>query len=80
TSSTQQQATTSRPCSSTPQPRPPPDYASRRLGHRLAGVRGIYSHVTEPMITTVVDALQRRWETNQPDRTVDTVRRLRAVA
>ncbi|MGC4815112.1 tyrosine-type recombinase/integrase [Micromonospora sp. DT228] len=53
---------------------------ARRLGHRLAGVRGIYSHVTEAMITNVVDALQRRWETTQPDRTVDTVRRLRAVA
>lgn len=53
---------------------------ARRLGHRLAGVRGIYSHVTEPMITNVVDALQHRWETTQPDRTVDTVRRLRAVA
>ncbi|MFG1842874.1 tyrosine-type recombinase/integrase [Micromonospora sp. NPDC049175] len=53
---------------------------ARRLGHRLTGVRGIYSHVTEPMITTVVEALQRRWETTQPDRSGDTVRRLRAVA
>ncbi|MEU7800738.1 tyrosine-type recombinase/integrase [Micromonospora arborensis] len=53
---------------------------ARRLGHRLAGVRGIYSHVTEPMLTNVVDALQRRWETTQPDRTGDTARRLRAVA
>ncbi|MEU8015939.1 tyrosine-type recombinase/integrase [Micromonospora parva] len=53
---------------------------ARRLGHRLAGVRGIYSHVTEAMISTVVEALQRRWETTQPDRTVDPVRRLRAVA
>ncbi|WP_433458370.1 tyrosine-type recombinase/integrase [Micromonospora sp. CA-248212] len=53
---------------------------ARRLGHRLPGVRGIYSHVTEPMIATVVDALQRRWETTQPDGTSDTVRRLRVVA
>ncbi|MFE0530410.1 tyrosine-type recombinase/integrase [Micromonospora parva] len=51
---------------------------ARRLGHRLPGVRGIYSHVTEPMIATVVDALQRRWETTQPDGA--TVRRLRVVA
>ncbi|MEV0811072.1 tyrosine-type recombinase/integrase, partial [Micromonospora sp. NPDC050200] len=40
-----------------------PEIAQARLGHRLAGVRGIYSHVTEPMITNLVDALQRRWET-----------------
>ncbi|MEU7923259.1 tyrosine-type recombinase/integrase [Micromonospora zamorensis] len=53
---------------------------ARRLGHRLAGVRGIYSHVTEPMIVTVVEALQRRWETTQPDGASDTVRRLRVVA
>ncbi|MEU8158797.1 tyrosine-type recombinase/integrase [Micromonospora parva] len=53
---------------------------ARRLGHRLTGVRGIYSHVTEPMITTVVEALQRRRETTQPDRSGDAVRRLRAVA
>ncbi|MFJ6167215.1 tyrosine-type recombinase/integrase [Micromonospora orduensis] len=53
---------------------------ARRLGHRLAGVRGIYSHVTESMIRAIVDALQRRWETTQPDRTGDTSRRLRAVA
>ncbi|MEU5931121.1 tyrosine-type recombinase/integrase [Micromonospora sp. NPDC047187] len=53
---------------------------ARRLGHRLPGVRGIYSHVTEPMIAAVVDALQRRWETTQPDRAGDTVRRLRVVA
>ncbi|MGC4755596.1 tyrosine-type recombinase/integrase [Micromonospora trifolii] len=52
-------------------------YTGMRWG---AGVRGIYSHVTEPMITNVVDALQRRWETTQPDRSVDIVRRLRAVA
>jgi integrase len=32
-----------------------------RLGHRLPGVRGIYSHVTQPMITTMLAALDRRW-------------------
>ncbi|MEW2427820.1 tyrosine-type recombinase/integrase [Micromonospora sp. NPDC047644] len=53
---------------------------ARRLGHRLPGVRGIYSHVTEPMIAAVVDALQRRWETTQADGASDTVRRLRVVA
>ncbi|MFI7492968.1 tyrosine-type recombinase/integrase [Micromonospora echinaurantiaca] len=53
---------------------------ARRLGHRLAGVRGIYSHVTEPMITNLIDALQRRWETTQPDRPDSNVRRLRAIA
>ncbi|MFD6262884.1 tyrosine-type recombinase/integrase [Micromonospora chalcea] len=53
---------------------------ARRLGHRLAGVRGIYSHVTEPMITNLVDALQRRWETTQPDRPNSRLRHLRPVA
>ncbi|SBT65669.1 Site-specific recombinase XerD [Micromonospora sediminicola] len=53
---------------------------ARRLGHRLAGVRGIYSHVTEPMITNLVDALQRRWDTTKPERGDGTVRRLRPVA
>ncbi|XVV10848.1 tyrosine-type recombinase/integrase [Actinoplanes sp. CA-131856] len=32
-----------------------------RLGHRMHGVRGIYSHVTPAMTDRVVRALQRRW-------------------
>jgi integrase len=39
---------------------------ARRLGHRLGGVRGIYSHVTPAMRRHLVDALQTRWETVQP--------------
>lgn len=34
----------------------------KRLGHKLAGVRGIYSHVTPAMIAQLVAALQQRWE------------------
>jgi integrase len=34
---------------------------ARRLGHRLSGVRGIYSHVTPAMRRHVIDALQARW-------------------
>jgi integrase len=33
---------------------------ARRLGHRLPGVRGIYSHVTPVMIARVTNALQAR--------------------
>ena len=39
---------------------------ARRLGHRLGGVRGIYSHVTPAMRRHLVEALQARWETVQP--------------
>jgi integrase len=35
---------------------------SRRLGHEVGGIRGIYSHVTRPMIDAMLDGLQRRWE------------------
>ncbi|PSL57417.1 hypothetical protein B0I31_102395 [Saccharothrix carnea] len=34
----------------------------KRLGHRMAGVRGIYSHVTQVMVDAMPDGLQRRWE------------------
>ena len=34
----------------------------QRLGHRLPGVRGVYSHVTQPMIDMMLSALQQRWE------------------
>ncbi len=35
---------------------------AKRLGHRLPGVRGIYSHVTPAMEQRLVDGLQTRWE------------------
>jgi integrase len=35
---------------------------ARRLGHRLGGVRGIYSHVTPAMEQAIAHALQQRWE------------------
>jgi integrase len=34
---------------------------AKRLGHRMQGVRGIYSHVTPAMIQRVINALERRW-------------------
>jgi integrase len=39
---------------------------ARRLGHRLPGIRGIYSHLTPAMVAAIVTALQRRWESTQP--------------
>jgi hypothetical protein len=39
---------------------------ARRLGHRLGGVRGIYSHVTPAVRQRLVQALQHRWESTQP--------------
>jgi integrase len=41
---------------------------ARRLGHRLGGVRGIYSHVTPAMQHHLTQALQQRWETLRPTR------------
>lgn len=35
---------------------------SDRLGHRVPGIRGVYSHISDHMRTELVGALQRRWE------------------
>ena len=34
---------------------------AKRLGHRVPGVRGIYSHVTPAMNQRIVQRLQIRW-------------------
>lgn len=34
---------------------------SQQMGHEVPGMRGIYGHVTERMLTEVREALQRRW-------------------
>jgi integrase len=44
---------------------------ARRLGHRLGGVRGIYSHVTPAMQRRLTAALQQRWQATQPARAAD---------
>ena len=51
-----------------------------RLGHRIPGVRGIYSHVTPAMHQRTITALEQRWQTSRPE-TPDTagVRHLRAA-
>lgn len=49
---------------------------AERLGHHVAGVRGVYSHVTQAMRDRIVEALQARWEASQSGE----ARRLRAVA
>ncbi|MEY8041209.1 tyrosine-type recombinase/integrase [Saccharopolyspora cebuensis] len=38
----------------------------QRLGHRMAGVEGIYSHVTPPMIDHLTTTLERRWRRSHP--------------
>jgi integrase len=35
---------------------------SEQMGHEVPGMRGIYSHVTDRMLSEIRDALQRRWE------------------
>jgi hypothetical protein len=35
---------------------------ARRLGHRLPGIRGVYSHVTPVMIARITTSLQARWQ------------------
>jgi hypothetical protein len=35
---------------------------SERMGHEVPGMRGVYSHVTPRMQSTLVDALQQMWE------------------
>jgi integrase len=39
---------------------------AKRLGHRLPGVRGIYSHVSTAVEQRLVDGLQQRWEQTAP--------------
>jgi hypothetical protein len=40
---------------------------AKRLGHRLPGVRGIYSHVSPTVEQRLIEGLQKRWEhTTQP--------------
>jgi integrase len=38
---------------------------AKRLGHRLPGVRGIYSHVTPAMNQRIIDRLQDRWRATE---------------
>jgi len=39
---------------------------AKRLGHRLPGVRGIYSHVSAIVEQHLVDGMQKRWEKIAP--------------
>ncbi|WP_243791770.1 site-specific integrase [Saccharopolyspora gloriosae] len=36
-----------------------------RLGHEMSGVRGIYTHVTQLMIDTMITALENKWRISQ---------------
>jgi hypothetical protein len=38
-----------------------------RMGHRMPGIAGVYSHVTEPMRRNLLDRLQQRWTTLTTD-------------
>ncbi|WP_239314090.1 tyrosine-type recombinase/integrase [Plantactinospora mayteni] len=40
---------------------------AKRLGHRLPGVRGIYSHVSAVVEQLLVDGLQARWGQHAPE-------------
>jgi integrase len=44
---------------------------SKRLGHRVAGVPGIYSHVSAAVEQRLVDALKTRWKQHAPRRQHD---------
>jgi integrase len=39
---------------------------AKRLGHRLPGIRGIYSHVSAAVEQRLVNGLQRRWSKTAP--------------
>jgi integrase len=39
---------------------------AKRLGHRLPGIRGIYSHVSATVEQRLVNGLQRRWSRTAP--------------
>lgn len=53
---------------------------AKRLGHRLRGVPGIYSHVTAAMTQHLVATLQDRWDKTQPSPpTIAIARHLRAA-
>jgi integrase len=51
---------------------------AKRLGHTIAGVRGIYSHVTPAMQQRITTVLQQRWDSQQLDDT-NQIRHLRAA-
>ena len=36
--------------------------AEQRLGHEVLGMRGLYTHVSERMRDTLIQALQARWD------------------
>jgi integrase len=44
---------------------------AKRLGHRIAGVPGLYSHVSAAVEQRLVDGLQARWEQYAPRRQRD---------